>query len=512
MVEFSSAEMTVTAPGARQTLDILAAIDRQGQQTAQNVTKATTVSAAQMREALIATNGDLTKAAQIAVQQTQTATTQTAQATSAAVSQSARRAVQEIDRIPPSARRAAGSVRTIAFAATGVTQGMQGATMAAGMLAEQIAMVSRNARIAASAAGIGAIVIALGAGVAIWKHFSDRAKDAAAQLSAVNRETDVLRAQTSGDTRLAKELQIIAATEREIESVRKMNIAEKDREKIIDAITRKQLESFRLLRAARDQAFLDALFEFDSQPGLPAGGTAEQRERAMRVREATAERDRALRDLDRNEQGFNQGQQDQLRQRVHDRFASQMQDIQYDMQAFARQIGDAFTTTLADSIANGISAAIQSGSIANGFRALTGGILIGLGQMMQDVGTKSLLAAELMTSIVTALSSFAPAGAIGPALLLIAAGGVLKGLGASMGGKGGNGGGGGSYGGGAGGRNYGTIIDRGLVNPANGVVTSPGMITPRESVVFAPTIIGANDPHAQREIYELWDRGRRRRE
>ena len=50
-----------------------------------------------------------------------------------------------------------------------------------------------------------------------------------------------------------------------------------------------------------------------------------------------------------------------------------------------------------------------------------------------------------------------------------------------------------------------TIIERGLVNPLSGLVTAPGVITNRASFVYAPTIVGENDPAAQRSIVRMMD-------
>lgn len=69
---------------------------------------------------------------------------------------------QALDRIRTKARTGANALGGLAFAATGMGSSLQGATIAAGTMADSIASLSGNAKLAASAAGIGALIVSLG--------------------------------------------------------------------------------------------------------------------------------------------------------------------------------------------------------------------------------------------------------------------------------------------------------------------------------------------------------------
>lgn len=430
------------------------------------------------------------------------------------------RTAQNAGRIGANLGRSVSAARSLAFAATGVSSGINGAANAAGVLAEQIALSTRNAKIAAGATGLAAIVaVAVSLGI-VWKNATDELKEFNRQLNAIGSDTEIaqLRGRGPASDRKAQREAIWAAGEKELEQARKIK-NEDERRVLLAAIykrTREQIAALdREFIRTRDRAYgqeraavADEIRLLEMQRSAAGMGPLTGA-RFQRTNEARMARDQALRELarDAEEKGYTDAQVGALGTLIRDRFAAESKLIEAELVQQAAQIGDAFVTSLAGSIADGISTAISAGGIGAGFKALTGSILIGLGDMMIEIGTQSLLAAKLMLKIVTALRAFAPEGAIGPALLLIAAGGTAKGLGASMGGAGG----GGSGGGGSGSYSSGTIIDRGLVNPGNGVVTAPGTIRPRETMIFAPTIIGTDDPRAQRDIYRMWDRARVRR-
>lgn len=170
----------------------------------------------------------------------------------------------------------------------------------------------------------------------------------------------------------------------------------------------------------------------------------------------------------------------------------------------AEGIGDQLGMTLGEGIANGVRAAIETGNIGTAFEAMTGTILQGIGAMAIEVGTRALIFAKLFASL-QAWMIANPIAAIPIAVGLIAFGAALQSIGAGMGGGGGigGGGGGGGFGGGGFGGGGGTIIDRGLVNPLNGVVTAPGTIQPRPAQNFNFNVIGEHDPVAQRAIVRL---------
>jgi len=402
-------------------------------------------------------------------------------------------------------RQSVSAARNLSFAMADFSGKLGGAVNAAANLAENIARVSKNARIAASATGIGAVVAVLatvGVGIINWR---ERTKEVAKEVQHIRREMAIINAKGAGDVRLARELEIAESMERELDAAKELESIFRRFPQLQDAIRQKAEAARRAALQETERAFGDALFELDV-PGLPSRGSDAQRRRAEGERDIKRRRDERLRELDRNEKGFNADQRDQIKNAIQIQFENDMRDLAFDLEAPARAFGDAIGRTIAGSIADGISTAVAEGSIGEGLRALTGGMLMGLGDLMIEIGTQSLLAAQLFAGVVNALRSFAPEGAIGPALALIAGGAVLRGIGASMGGSSGRGGRSGGSGGG--GFSSGTtIIDRGLVNPLNGVVNAPGFITPRQSVVNNWTVIGENDPVAQRMIVRLVDKG-----
>lgn len=165
------------------------------------------------------------------------------------------------------------------------------------------------------------------------------------------------------------------------------------------------------------------------------------------------------------------------------------------------QVGDTLGATLANGISAGIIAGIQGGGIGGAFRALTGTVLQSIGAMMQEIGTKALIAAKLFAKLLNWLALH-PVAAIPVALGMIAFGATLSAAGASMGGRGGagGGGGGGGYGGGGYGGGSSGVIDRGLINPINPLATSMASLQPRAPILFQPIIIGADDARAQRQV------------
>jgi hypothetical protein len=68
-----------------------------------------------------------------------------------------------MDAISPKARTAANAFTTVAFAATGMSGGLQSSIIASGSLVTSLATLSSSAAIAASASGLGAVIVVLGA-------------------------------------------------------------------------------------------------------------------------------------------------------------------------------------------------------------------------------------------------------------------------------------------------------------------------------------------------------------
>ena len=170
-------------------------------------------------------------------------------------------------------------------------------------------------------------------------------------------------------------------------------------------------------------------------------------------------------------------------------------------QTFQQNVGGA----LVAGISMGIEQAVASGSIGEGFKALGSMLLAGLGDAMIRFGTTTAAFAQFMAAIMESLSSLMPGGALAASIAMIAFGSALKGVARGMfGGQGGGaavsigsfGGGGGGFGGGMGG----AMPTTQLIFGQTSATTAAGM-TPRSSMNV--TVIGPNDPSAQRAIQEL---------
>lgn len=99
---------------------------------------------------------------------------------------------------------------------------------------------------------------------------------------------------------------------------------------------------------------------------------------------------------------------------------------------FFGDLRDQFAAQLSHSIVDGFAAgiemAIMSGSLGDGFKALTGTLLSGLGSAMIEFGAASLITAKLMEAIKSSLAKFLPGGAIVASLAMIAFGATLRGV------------------------------------------------------------------------------------
>ena len=177
------------------------------------------------------------------------------------------------------------------------------------------------------------------------------------------------------------------------------------------------------------------------------------------------------------------------------------------------QTAQGMGVALVDSFANGITAAVQSGSLGEGLKELGRSLIGGLGAMVRDFGIQSLMASTLMQKLFTSLASFLPGGAVAASAGLIALGSVMVGL-AGRGARA-------SFGTTNTGLNRGaatssTITERGSIGlpssifgggaPASGI---SGSVAERGTMVNVSigAVIGPNDPGAQRQIAELIKRG-----
>jgi hypothetical protein len=163
-----------------------------------------------------------------------------------------------------------------------------------------------------------------------------------------------------------------------------------------------------------------------------------------------------------------------------------------------RERQSALSNGIADVIAGGvgagIAAAITSGNIGNAFSALSQQVLAGLGSIFAEMATRMILSAQLMQSFFNFLTNN-PVAAITVAVSMMA-------LASAMGGgraRSPRTGGGFSAAGSVAGGSATESVTR-LIFGNNSVATAAGM-TPRQANHF--TIIGPNDPSAQRAIAEI---------
>jgi hypothetical protein len=163
------------------------------------------------------------------------------------------------------------------------------------------------------------------------------------------------------------------------------------------------------------------------------------------------------------------------------------------------------TSVFGDAIIEGFTAAFSGRGIGGIFKALGRSILSGLGSIFMQMGQKMVAASALMQAFQNAIMSFFPGAGLVAGLALMALGGAMMGAGNAIGG------GGGGAGAGAGGNGYYSQredITRVRLMPGFG--SEGSTVTRLNPVILQATIIGTNDPRAQRELQEMIDRGQRR--
>ncbi len=180
------------------------------------------------------------------------------------------------------------------------------------------------------------------------------------------------------------------------------------------------------------------------------------------------------------------------------------------MEQLAADFDRGITATLGQSLAAGIENAITSGSIKEGFKSLLSTMLQGLGNILVQLGTALLPVGKLIAKLWSSLATLNPIAMTAAAVGLIAVGSIMKGIaGRVVGGGGGGGAGmGGSYvssmaSGGAGG-----------AMSLTGLTYAPTAAGSAATIQQVPnmnvTIIGPNDPSAQRQMQELMRNANRR--
>jgi hypothetical protein len=185
---------------------------------------------------------------------------------------------------------------------------------------------------------------------------------------------------------------------------------------------------------------------------------------------------------------------------------------------FADGIGQAIAGSISAGFGAAFTKVFQGGgvmaSIGAGFKALTGALLGGLGQAMVAFGQATVVAGGLMEVIKKTLMGFFGLGTVAAGVAMIAIGSALSAVASSAFGGMGSGGGGASF---SAPSLSGDVSTRTTLTPraapVGGLPAPTGrtgtLETPRPVVVNA-TIIGPNDPSAQRAVKQLITNAERR--
>jgi tape measure domain-containing protein len=180
--------------------------------------------------------------------------------------------------------------------------------------------------------------------------------------------------------------------------------------------------------------------------------------------------------------------------------ADQMDAMKVASMVFANDIAN----TLVDSLAAGIETAIATGSLGEGFKALTRTLLSGLGSALQSFGRAAILGGTLMKKFMDAMGTLNPFVAVAAGIGMVALGSMLKGAAQrSFGGGGGSS----TMGGGIGSLGVGGSTVTRTFNPTMSGSTGASV---QAATPMQVTIIGPNDPNAQRAIATLMDNAARR--
>jgi hypothetical protein len=181
-----------------------------------------------------------------------------------------------------------------------------------------------------------------------------------------------------------------------------------------------------------------------------------------------------------------------------------MEQMEQASMEFAANIAN----TLIGSLAAGIETAVATGSIGEGFKALGETLLSGLGSALQMFGTQAIIAGKLMKKFMEAMARMDPFAAVAAGLGMVALGAALKGAAKAAFG-GGSAGGAGNF--------TGTSLSIGGGMQSSGSLRfmpttagQAGQMQPKGSVTVNATIIGPNDPSAQRQIADVVNNAARR--
>jgi hypothetical protein len=174
-------------------------------------------------------------------------------------------------------------------------------------------------------------------------------------------------------------------------------------------------------------------------------------------------------------------------------------------EALAQQMRENITSIFGDAITEGFAAAFSGKGIGGAFKALGRTILSGLGQIFMSMGQKMVAASALMQAFQAAIASFFPGAGLIAGIALMALGGAMMGAGGRAGGVGGGTAGTG-YGGGS--NNAQEEITRVRLMPS--WAGDGANVGQRPNVTVNATIVGTQDPRAQRDFMELIHNAERR--
>lgn len=179
-----------------------------------------------------------------------------------------------------------------------------------------------------------------------------------------------------------------------------------------------------------------------------------------------------------------------------------------ELETLSMEMSNRIRETFVDGIAGGIEAAVATGSIGEGFKALGASLLSGLGSMLIQFGKQAIASSKLIIGFMESIKALNGPGALAVGIAMVALGAALRGAAqAAFGGPRGNG-----MGGGVGGGMGGTFGGGRITLPT--MTFGPTMAGAAAGVnAVAPmnvTIIGPNDPTAQRAMQELMTKAQRR--
>lgn len=178
--------------------------------------------------------------------------------------------------------------------------------------------------------------------------------------------------------------------------------------------------------------------------------------------------------------------------------------------ALGERLGFMFRDTLVNGISSALETIVQKGAnIGDAFRALGSALLRGFGDMLVQFGTFLLPVSKIFAKLVAAFSSLNPVAMAAAGVGFIAIGSLMKGAAGRIAGGGGGGGGGGYS---APSLSVGSSGVAGMANLYYAPTAAGSAATVQQVPAMNITIIGPNDPSAQRQMQELMRNAQRRGE